>query len=100
LTTSREAEAVLKKLAIRGFSRSTLERKGHAVGERLEQERDVMESALIEVFEIPKEAVSVSVSIDRVTLPMEKAVKRAKSTSKKKAAKRPIEVIYKEAYVG
>nr|MBA2662448.1 hypothetical protein [Lujinxingiaceae bacterium] len=42
LTTSREAEAVLKKLAIRGFSRSTLERKGHAVGERLEQERDVM----------------------------------------------------------
>jgi hypothetical protein len=52
------------------YSRCTIERVGHAVGAEYLKRREQVEPQLIEVLEIPDQARSISISIDRTTVPM------------------------------
>jgi len=69
--TSREAKATCDQLKRLPYSRTSFERVGHAVGALYCKAAPRIEDALIAAYEIPKEANSISVSIDRVSLPME-----------------------------
>jgi hypothetical protein len=72
--TSREAEATGRELMRLLYSRSSIERVGHAVGAEYLSRRENVEPKLIETCELPPGIASVSVSVDRVTVPMEEPV--------------------------
>jgi len=72
--TSREAEATARELARLPYSRSSFERVGHEVGTLFRRAQPRIEEALIQAYVVPAEARSVSVSIDRVALPMEEPI--------------------------
>ena len=69
--TSREAESTARELGRLPYSRSSFERVGHAVGEKHVAQHQRVEEMLIEAYEIPREARTVSISLDRVSVPME-----------------------------
>ena len=69
--TSREAEGTSQELLRLPYSRTSFERVGHAVGALYRGASGRIEEALIEAYEVPPAARSVSVSVDRVSLPME-----------------------------
>jgi hypothetical protein len=98
--TSREAKQTAERLGRLPYSRSSFERVGHEVGERFAQRRVPIEESLIRAFEVPKEARSVSVSLDRVSLPMEEPKPRGPGRPKKDAPKRSIQRVFRMAYCG
>jgi hypothetical protein len=59
-----------------------------------------IEDAWIDAVEVPQEAASVSVSLDRVSVPMEEPRRRPAGRPKKGAPKRPVERNFRMAYVG
>jgi hypothetical protein len=63
--TSREAEATGRELMRLPYSRSSIERVGHAVGAEYLSRREHVEPKLIETCELPPGIASVSVSVDR-----------------------------------
>lgn len=96
---SREAETLFQQFGVETLSRSTIERTAQAFGQRLEDNRDELDTALLEEFEIPAETTTVSVSVDRVAVPIEKPRRRKPGRPRKGAARRPVEVVYEMAYV-
>jgi len=72
--TSREAEATGCELARLPYSRSSFERIGHEVGTLYRRAQARIEEVLIQAYAVPAEARSVSISIDRVALPMEEPI--------------------------
>jgi hypothetical protein len=72
--TSREAEATGRELARLPYSRSSFERVGHEVGTLYRRAQARIEEVLIQEYAVPAEARSVSISIDRVALPMEEPI--------------------------
>ena len=98
--TSREAEATGKALGVLPYSRSSFERIGHEVGELHSVVRDDVETALIDSYEVPAEARSISASVDRVALPMEEPRAKPPGRPRRGAAKRPIDRQWRMAYVG
>ena len=72
--TSREATMTCEELRRIPYSRSSFERVGHVVGGEYLQRRQAVESHLIERFELPREECSISVSVDRTSVPMEEPV--------------------------
>jgi hypothetical protein len=72
--TSREAEATARLLGRLPYSRSSFESVGHEVGSQYTAVRADIEEVLIEGYDVPLEAASVSVALDRVSVPMEEAV--------------------------
>jgi hypothetical protein len=76
--TSREACATSRELMRLPYSRCSIERVGHAVGAEYLKRREQVEPQLIAAYEIPEGARSISVSIDRTSIPMEEPIpKRA-----------------------
>jgi hypothetical protein len=98
--TSREAEATAREFGRLPYSRSSFERVGHVVGEKHVAQHQHVEEMLIEAYEIPREARTVSVSLDRVSVPMEEPRPRPQGRPRKGAPKRPIERVYRMAYCG
>jgi hypothetical protein len=98
--TSREAEASGKRLGRLPYSHASFEHVAHTVGERYVGQHRQIEQALIEVFEVPEGAKSVSVSLDRVSVPMEEPRSRPPGRPAQGAPKRPIERVYRMAYCG
>jgi len=98
--TSREAEASAKEVGRLPYSRSSFERVGHAVGALYVPAHAGVEAVLIAEYKVPEAARSVSVSLDRVTVPMEERRDRRRGRPKKGAAKRPIARNFRMAYVG
>lgn len=85
--TSRQAEATGRELMRLPYSRSSIERVGHAVGAEYLSRREQVEPKLIETCELPPGIVSVSVSIDRVTVPMEEPLPK-----EPKSPERPVQL--------
>jgi hypothetical protein len=97
--TSREAEATSRAVAVLPYSRSSFERVAHVVGERYRVVRYDVEDALIRGYAIPREARSVSVSLDRVAVPFEEAKARLAGRPRKNGPKRPIDRVWHMVYV-
>ena len=68
------------------YSRSSIERVGHTVGAEYLKRREQVEPRLIETCELPEGIASVSVSVDRVSVPMEEPI------PKKPEAIEPVEL--------
>lgn len=98
--TSREAEVTAKRLGRLPYCRSSFERIGHAVGELFVSRHAEIEEALIQAVEVPAEVCSISVSLDRVTVPMEEPRPRPVGRPRKNAPKRPVARVYRMAYCG
>lgn len=98
--TSREAEASGKRRGRLPYSHASFERVAHAVGEMYVGQHEAIEHALIEAFTVPAGAHDVTVSLDRVTVPMEEPRPRPVGRPAKGAAKRPITRAYRMAYCG
>ena len=98
--TSREAEQSSRQVGRLPYSRSSFETVGHLVGEQHIRVQGDVEAELIEEYEIPKEAHSVSVSLDRVSIPMEEPRSRPVGRPRKNAPKNPIERNFRMAYCG
>ena len=99
-TTSREAEAAAKKLGRLPYSRSSFERVTHQLGTLHSIERSRVEDVLMENYEVPAGAVSVSAQLDRFALAMEEPQPRPVGRPKKTAPKRFIAVKWRMAFSG
>ena len=98
--TSREAETTARQMQRLPYSRSSFERVGHAVGQRLCSTRDEVELQLAQEEPVPDQARSVSISLDRVSVPMEEPKERGPGRPRRGEAKRPVNRVYRMAYVG
>jgi hypothetical protein len=99
-TTTRDAARTAKELGRAEYSRSAFEDVAHLMGSHyVPQSRDI-EEQLIAAYEVPKEARSVSASVDRVSLPMEEPRAKPVGRPKKGAAKRPVARNYRMAWCG
>ena len=71
--TSREAESTAQVLGRLPYARSSFENIGQEVGRQYTAVRGALEESLIEECAVPPEATSISVALDRVSVPMEEA---------------------------
>lgn len=69
--TAREAELTAQQLGRLPYSRSSFESIGHEVGRQYTAVRTDLEESLIEAYLLPADVASVSVALDRVSVPME-----------------------------
>ena len=97
---SREAEATARQVGVLPYCRSSFERMGHEVGALYGPQRPRVEAALAQAQPIPEGTHSVSVSMDRVAVPMEEPKKRPVGRPCQGAPKRPVDVVWRMAYVG
>ncbi len=72
--TAREAETTALRMGRMPYSRSSFERVGLEVGELYVERRLDIEGELVEELVVPSEATSVSVAVDRASVPMEEIV--------------------------
>jgi hypothetical protein len=98
--TPREAESTARALKVLPYSDSSFGRVGHEVGVLYGKVREKVEAALADVLEVPEGAASVSVSMDRVALPMEEPKARPVGRPRRGAPRRPVDVVFRMAYVG
>lgn len=98
--TSREAEVTAREFGRVPYSRASFEKVAHLVGALAVADHQDIEDALIDAYEVPGEARSISVSLDRVSVPMEEPRRRPVGRPKKNAAKKPVERNFRMAYVG
>lgn len=71
--TAREAETTARVLGRVPYARASFERVGQTVGAHYLGRQADIEEEVSEEYELPPEAASVSVALDRVSLPMEEA---------------------------
>ena len=87
--TSREAEATAQEYGLLPYSRSSFETVAHLVGALAVADHQDIEDVLIDAYEVPQEARSVSVSLDRVSVAMEEPRARPVGRPPKGAPKNP-----------
>jgi len=104
--TSREAEGASDRWQRLPYSRCAFERVTHLVGEQYGQKREEVERVLVEQMSIPEAAHAISVSLDRVSIPMEEPrqepprnpEKEPERSPKRKAKKRYVQRVFRMAY--
>lgn len=100
LGTSREAERTAKVEATLPYSHASFEKVGHAVGAEMVSRRVEIEEALISETEIPENAASVSVALDRTAVPMQEQRPRPVGRPRKDAPKNPCQVVHRMGWTG
>lgn len=99
--TSRESYQICRELKTLPLSRSSFQTYGVALGKAWERHREEGEIYLMEKMAVPQEAVSVSVSVDRVSVPISEPRSLTEEEKRSgKAPKNPIEVKYRMAFCG
>jgi len=100
--TSREAVATATEFGRTPYSRSSFEHVAHVVGALAVADREDIEDALIAAYadEIPAQARSISVSLARVSVPMEEPLPRPVGRPRKGAPKQPVARNFRMAYCG
>lgn len=96
--TSREAEQTARELGRLPYSRASFERVPHEVGALYLKHRVHIEEQLMNDLEVPDEARSISVSLDRASVPMEEPIPRPPGRPRKNAPK--IKRVFHMAYCG
>lgn len=97
---AREAEASSRKLGRLPYSKSSFDRVAHAVAQLYSLKASEIDARCNEVMDISPKARSLSVSIDRVSMPVEKPLPRPVGRPRRGAPKRPVEVVYVMAFCG
>lgn len=98
--TSREAEKTATQMGRLPYSRASFERVGHELGEDWVRNHAKIEDVIIEALEVPSEAASISIGLDRVSIPMEEPRAKPVGRPRKNAPKRPVERNFRMAYCG
>jgi hypothetical protein len=98
--TSREAVATAREFGRLPYCRASFERVAHIVGALAVADHQDIEDMLIDAVEVPEDARAVSVSLDRVSVPMEEPRPRPTGRPKRGAAKRPVARNFRMAYCG
>jgi hypothetical protein len=93
---SREVKDAAAQLHVLPYSRATLVRAGEQVGDDWERIRVEGEDALMKAMEVPEAAAALSVSVDRVTVPMEEPIEPSPTDPDGPT----IEVKFRQAYCG
>lgn len=96
--TSREAEATARILGRLPYARSSFESIGQEVGRQYTAVRTDLEEALMEEYSLPAAAASVSVALDRVSVPMEEAVAANERATQPGGRKRKVWRQFRMAY--
>ena len=96
--TSRDAKATAQEYGLLPYSRSSFETVAHLVGALAVADHQDIEDVLIDAYEIPPAARSVSVSLDRVSVPMEEPRNRPIGRPAKEAPKNPVARNFRMAY--
>lgn len=95
---SREGEKSGKETGRLPYSRASFERVPHELGVRYLPHRADIEDAVMASHEVPAEARSVSVSLDRGSVPMEERLPRPPGRPRKDAPK--VQRVFHMAYCG
>jgi len=98
--TSREAQASAKEFGRLPYSRASFERVAHVVGALAVADHQDIEDVLIDAVEVPEDAHSISISLDRVSVPMEEPRRPPAGRPRKDAPKRRVERNFRMAYCG
>jgi hypothetical protein len=96
--TAREAAATARVMGRMPYARTSFERVGHAVSAQYLGRQATIDAELSEAYELPPQAVSVSVALDRVSLPMEEAVTQAEGAPAAEQPARQVVRQYRMAY--
>lgn len=96
--TAREAAASARQHHRTPYCRNSFDAVGHAVGKLVRAERESVEATLIEGYVVPEGASAISVSIDRVSVPMEEPRDRKVGRPRKDAPKRLVQRVFRMAY--
>jgi hypothetical protein len=96
--TAREAESTAQILGRLPYARSSFESIGQEVGRQYTAVRTELEEGLLEEYPVPAEAASVSVALDRVSVPMEEAVAATECAIQPEARKRKVWRQFRMAY--
>jgi hypothetical protein len=96
--TAREAEATARMLGRLPYSRSSFESVGQEVGRQYTAVRTDLEEVLREEYTVPAEATSVSVALDRVSVPMEEAAAEEERAAQPGARRRKVWRQFRMAY--
>jgi hypothetical protein len=96
--TAREAETTARELGRLPYARSSFESIGHEVGRQYTAVRTELEEGLLEAYTVPAEAASVSVALDRVSVPLEEAVAAPERAPQAEARKRKVWRQFRMAY--
>jgi hypothetical protein len=94
---SREAEATCESLHVLPYSRSEHFRMGVEMGGRWDDTRDLAEPVLVRELALDEEAVSISLAVDRVSMPMAEARERTPDDVER-GVKNPISVALRMAF--
>jgi hypothetical protein len=97
--TAREAAVRSVETGRLPYSSSSFDRVTHAIGELYADRHVDIEDALITAYEVPAEVTSVSVGLDRVSLPIAEPRPRPVGGPRKDAPNRPITVAWRMAWV-
>ena len=96
--TAREAEITAQQLGRLPYSRASFESIGHEVGRQYTAVRVALEEDLLEEYAVPADAASVSVALDRVSVPMEEAVTETEHGTQPAARPRKVWRQFRMAY--
>lgn len=97
---SRDAQATARKMGRLPYAASSFEEVGHAVAKRYTFAEKDIDDQLVWSMDLPEEVASISVALDRVSVPIAEPRPRPIGRPRKDAPKKPIKVVYHMAYCG